>query len=429
MAEKKNKNAEIVKSYISSHHMNLGKIIDGGIVNKFPKTQMISVHEDGFDIFDIESKKIKNVFSYSWDSFSSASVDKMAISTRFMLKGNKDVYVQVEEKEDFLPYLASHDIDITYLKRKWYRKILGFRSGKKRKMVVASLAYLLIIGYVIGFFVPDDGATTSQNDNQTAATAESESQSDSSSSSSNSSSSSSESSVSSSSSSSSQPSSNLPAGLVTATVTDHVDGDTVHVDIDGKDETLRLLLIDTPETHDPNEPVQPFGPEASDYAEKQMPVGSEVGLELGKEGSERDKYDRLLAFIYLPNGKMYNEQVIRQGLARVAYIYEPNTQHLDKLYEAQDYAKSHKKGIWSKSGYVTADGFNTQDKQTETSSSEAASTSSSQSNSVSATGGSENFQNCTELRKKYPEGVPSGHPAYQSKMDRDKDNYACEVSG
>ncbi|WP_412676278.1 excalibur calcium-binding domain-containing protein [Bacillus licheniformis] len=41
-------------------------------------------------------------------------------------------------------------------------------------------------------------------------------------------------------------------------------------------------------------------------------------------------------------------------------------------------------------------------------------------------GGSEVFSNCTELRKKYPNGVPSSHPAYQSKMDRDHDNYACE---
>ncbi|PAE37639.1 hypothetical protein CHI06_19975 [Bacillus sp. 7884-1] len=43
-----------------------------------------------------------------------------------------------------------------------------------------------------------------------------------------------------------------------------------------------------------------------------------------------------------------------------------------------------------------------------------------------STGGSELFANCTELRKKYPDGVAADHPAYQSKMDRDKDNFACE---
>lgn len=41
-------------------------------------------------------------------------------------------------------------------------------------------------------------------------------------------------------------------------------------------------------------------------------------------------------------------------------------------------------------------------------------------------GGTEYFANCTELRTVYPNGVPSNHPAYQSKMDRDKDNFACE---
>ncbi|MED4225603.1 excalibur calcium-binding domain-containing protein [Neobacillus cucumis] len=46
--------------------------------------------------------------------------------------------------------------------------------------------------------------------------------------------------------------------------------------------------------------------------------------------------------------------------------------------------------------------------------------------STTSSGGKEIFANCTELIKKYPNGVPSNHPAYQSKMDRDHDNYACE---
>ena len=45
---------------------------------------------------------------------------------------------------------------------------------------------------------------------------------------------------------------------------------------------------------------------------------------------------------------------------------------------------------------------------------------------AASSGGSELFANCTELRKKYPDGVASDHPAYQSKMDRDNDNFACE---
>jgi micrococcal nuclease len=151
--------------------------------------------------------------------------------------------------------------------------------------------------------------------------------------------------------------------LVTATITRNVDGDTVHVNINGKDEDIRMLLIDTPETHDPRKPVEPYGPEASSFAEKELTVGTKVMLEEGVKGHDRDKYGRLLAFIYLPSGKMYNEEVVKKGLARVAYIYEPNTMHLSELKKFESYAKSHKLGIWSISGYVTADGYTIDSKQ------------------------------------------------------------------
>lgn len=149
----------------------------------------------------------------------------------------------------------------------------------------------------------------------------------------------------------------LPKGLVSGTVVKNVDGDTVHVSINGKEEDIRLLLIDTPETHKPGTPVQPYGPEASNYAEKELAVGTKVMVEEGVKGHERDKYGRLLAYIYLPNGKMYNEEVVKKGLARVAYIYEPNTKHLSDLKEDENYAKSHKLGIWSIPGYVTDRGY------------------------------------------------------------------------
>ncbi|MBS4172261.1 thermonuclease family protein [Bacillus sp. FJAT-49736] len=150
----------------------------------------------------------------------------------------------------------------------------------------------------------------------------------------------------------------LPKGLITATIIRNVDGDTVHVSIKGKDEDIRLLLIDTPETHKPGTPVQPYGPEASAYAEQELAVGTKVKLEEGVKGHERDKYGRLLAYIYLPNGKMYNEEVVKKGLARVAYIYEPNTKHLKELKNDESYARKHKLGIWSIPGYVTDRGYN-----------------------------------------------------------------------
>jgi micrococcal nuclease len=144
---------------------------------------------------------------------------------------------------------------------------------------------------------------------------------------------------------------------VPVTVARVVDGDTIHVKYKGKDETVRMLLIDTPEDVDPYKPVEPFGFKAASYAKSVLPVGKHIYMQLGKKGYERDKYHRLLAYIYVTPSDMYNKDVVKKGFARVAYIYKPNTDHLSELQSAQSYAKSKKLGIWSISGYVTSSGY------------------------------------------------------------------------
>jgi micrococcal nuclease len=167
-------------------------------------------------------------------------------------------------------------------------------------------------------------------------------------------------------------SSPLPASsgkLIPVVVTKDVDGDTIHVRMpDGHDETIRMLLIDTPETVDPRVPVEPFGPEASNFAKHELPVGRHIYIEEGVPGHARDKYGRLLAYVYITPKDMYNEDVVRRGLARVAYVYPPNTQHLVELQHDQQYAKSHHLGIWSIPGYVTDSGYNIHVKQSVSSS-------------------------------------------------------------
>jgi micrococcal nuclease len=149
-----------------------------------------------------------------------------------------------------------------------------------------------------------------------------------------------------------------PKGLIPVVVTRDVDGDTIHVRMpNGRDETIRMLLIDTPETVHPDMPVEPFGPEASNFAKKELPVGKHIYIEEGVSGHERDKYGRLLAYVYISPTDMYNEDVVKRGLARVAYVYPPNTKHLTELERDQSYAKVHHLGIWSISGYVTPWGF------------------------------------------------------------------------
>lgn len=135
-----------------------------------------------------------------------------------------------------------------------------------------------------------------------------------------------------------------------------IDGDTFKAEFsNGEVETIRLLLIDTPETVSPNVPEQPYGKEASDFLKRHLIRHSVVEIEKGIE--ERDKYNRLLAYVWR-DGKNINKALLEEGLARVAYIYEPNTKYLNEFKRAERKAKEERKGIWSIDGYVTEKGFN-----------------------------------------------------------------------
>lgn len=144
------------------------------------------------------------------------------------------------------------------------------------------------------------------------------------------------------------------SGLVP--VTHVMDGDTIAVKLNGKVETVRFLLIDTPETVHPNMPIQPFGPQAHRFTE-QLLTGKKVRLELGKQ--PRDKYGRLLAYIYTENGQMVNEMLLKKGLARVAYVFPPDTKYVDKFRRIENSARERKLGVWSVEEYATDHGFDT----------------------------------------------------------------------
>lgn len=148
----------------------------------------------------------------------------------------------------------------------------------------------------------------------------------------------------------------IQSETVTAVVTHVVDGDTVDVELDGKKERIRLLLVDTPEVNVSDKPPQPFGPEATEFAE-QVLSGKEVRLEF--DGPERDKYDRMLAYLWIGDS-LFNQMLLEEGLARVAYVYDPPYKYYDDLVAAQEKAKLEKKGIWSIDGYVKEDGFDEQ---------------------------------------------------------------------
>ncbi|WP_042347857.1 thermonuclease family protein [Bacillus massiliigorillae] len=142
-----------------------------------------------------------------------------------------------------------------------------------------------------------------------------------------------------------------------ATVEKVTDGDTLTISYKNKQQRVRLLLVDTPESVKQGVDPQPFSIEASNFVKELLPIGTKVIIEPGVEGHEYDKYNRLLAYVYV-NGEMLNKTLIREGFARVGFIYKPNTRYLDEFLKIQDEAKLNKKNIWSIKGYVTEKGYN-----------------------------------------------------------------------
>jgi micrococcal nuclease len=115
-----------------------------------------------------------------------------------------------------------------------------------------------------------------------------------------------------------------------------------------------LLLVDTPESVKPGTPVQPYAKKASNFVKSKIKPGDTVKLEIGKP--DKDKYDRLLAYVFV-DGKNLNKMLLEKGLARVAYVYPPNTRYLDVFEKAQETAKDKKRNIWRMPGYADEEGF------------------------------------------------------------------------
>lgn len=128
-------------------------------------------------------------------------------------------------------------------------------------------------------------------------------------------------------------------------VTKVVDGDTIEVFVDGKKEKVRLIGIDTPETVDPRKPVQCFGREASAKA-KELLLGKQVTLESDPTQSDRDRYGRLLRYIFLEDGTNSNMQMIREGFAH-EYTYQDNPyKYQEEFREAEIDARESGRGMW-----------------------------------------------------------------------------------
>ncbi len=124
------------------------------------------------------------------------------------------------------------------------------------------------------------------------------------------------------------------------------DGDTIVVDMDGRNETIRFIGIDTPETHKPNTPVQCYGPAAAAHTKNLISeAGGRVRLAADSLGTNRDRYNRLLRYVYLPDGRFVNEINIRDGYA-FYYPFFPFSKK-DQFAVAQLEAQTNNRGLWS----------------------------------------------------------------------------------
>lgn len=139
------------------------------------------------------------------------------------------------------------------------------------------------------------------------------------------------------------------------TIARYVDGDTIAVDMDGKTETIRFIGIDTPETHKPNTPVQCYGPAAAAHTKNVIEhAGGKVRLAADPLNTNRDRYGRLLRYVYLPDGTLVNELNIREGYA-FYYPYFPFTKKV-QFAAGQSEAMQAKRGLWGNCTPTATDG-------------------------------------------------------------------------
>ena len=124
-----------------------------------------------------------------------------------------------------------------------------------------------------------------------------------------------------------------------------IDGDTIVAQVDGREERVRYLGIDPPETVKPNTPVQCFGPQAHDLNARLLGVaGTRLTLRFDRE--LRDRYGRLLAYVFRAgDGLFVNARLIEAGAARTLAI-APNTARAGQLSALQQDARAAGRGLW-----------------------------------------------------------------------------------
>ncbi|WP_309866907.1 thermonuclease family protein [Desmospora profundinema] len=130
--------------------------------------------------------------------------------------------------------------------------------------------------------------------------------------------------------------------LIKAKVVRVIDGDTIVARVKEKEERIRFIGVDTPETVHPEKGEEPFGKEASDFTKTHLPAGGTIFLEMDAE--ERDHYGRLLAYIWVEE-ELFNASLLQEGLATTLTI-PPNVKYRDEFRALEQESREKEVGLW-----------------------------------------------------------------------------------
>jgi len=144
-----------------------------------------------------------------------------------------------------------------------------------------------------------------------------------------------------------QPTQAIPSqgALELFTVTEFIDGDTIRTSPGEEELTIRLIGIDTPETKDPNTPVQCFGEEATNHL-RELLADKIFYLEPDLTQADKDRYGRLLRYLILEDGTNINLEMIRDGYA-YEYTYQVPYKLQSEFIRAEQTARESGRGLWS----------------------------------------------------------------------------------
>jgi endonuclease YncB( thermonuclease family) len=134
-----------------------------------------------------------------------------------------------------------------------------------------------------------------------------------------------------------------PEDAVRARVQRVSDGDTFVATVKGRRERVRVIGVDTPESVDPNRPDEPYGQEASDFAKHYLDGET---VRLAGDAEPRDRYGRMLAYVWLEDGTFWNALLVAEGYAQQLTI-PPNVAYADLFRRLAREARQHDRGLWA----------------------------------------------------------------------------------